>query len=366
MPEMITVKKRRMSLWVVPAAGVLAVLMYLISNKVTKSYLLGRVMDDLSTMQRIGYFALCFILYLACMFLVELFIGEGFKWLVDRDNYLVIRKSAMEDAAAVHFYEEYKKKVTKISLLNESIMNVLMTVLLMIFLLKGGSAGQFRTLIWLVCILAILNPLDRNTRKKLDEKKTRILYADCDPVLYFDILELYQQEPMLRQEKNRNLLMQAIACYYLCDYPEMRRKLDAMQKILLQHIPAFRIGLMGLAAIDENRPEEFRKCKDELDALEQRTKMTEATRRVFQEARQDWQGRIDLASEDPTRAEAYVDAYMAKGKHPIEWMDSTFQKAWIQLCRGEKEQARANLLLVAERAGTMAVRRKAEELLRTL
>lgn len=362
---MITVKKRRMNLWLVLASGVLVVPLYLIVNRLMRTYLLGRVLDDLSTGARIGYFILCSLLYLACMFLSETFIGEGIKWLVDREAWVTIRKSATENPEAVHFYEAYRKKIRKILLLNEGIMNVILTGLLMLFLLKGGSESQFRTLIWLVCIIAILNPIDRNVRKKENEKRTRILYYDCNPALSNDIYELFLQEPMFRQEKNTNLLMQAISCYYLCDYPEMRRKLDGMEKILLQHIPVLQVGMKGLAAIDENQPEVFQQCADRLSEMERNLKMTAATRRVFEETRRDWQGRIDLASEDPSRAEAYVDYYMAKGKHPIEWMDSTFQKAWIQLSRGDREQARANLQLVAERAGTMAIRKKAEDLLRT-
>ena len=45
-------------------------------------------------------------------------------------------------------------------------------------------------------------------------------------------------------------------------------------------------------------------------------------------------------------------------------MDRTFQLAWLQLKTGDRERAAENLRLVAERAGTMAIRRKAEELLK--
>ena len=364
MPEMVTKKKNHMNLWLVLGSGVLAVLSYVIVTKVLKVYLLKRITDDLTTGGRIGYFLLCAGLYLAELWLVEIFFGEGMKWLMDRESYVAIRKSSLENPRAALFYEEYRKKMRKITFWNQMIMNVILVGLLMLFTLKGGSASEFQALVILVCIIAILNPIDRNFRKKENEKRTRILYYDCNPALSNDIYELFLQEPMFRQEKNTNLLMQAISCYYLCDYPEMRRKLDGMEKILLQHIPVLQVGMKGLAAIDENQPEVFQQCADRLSEMERNLKMTAATRRVFEETRRDWQGRIDLASEDPSRAEAYVDYYMAKGKHPIEWMDSTFQKAWIQLSRGDREQARANLQLVAERAGTMAIRKKAEDLLR--
>ena len=44
-------------------------------------------------------------------------------------------------------------------------------------------------------------------------------------------------------------------------------------------------------------------------------------------------------------------------------MDFTYQLAWIQLYQGDKERAKENLRLVAERAGTMAIRDKAQKLL---
>ena len=366
MHEWVTVKKKQMNLWILIGSGAAIVPMFLLAKTVVQKYLLARIVDDLSLGGRIGYFCLCAVLYLANMWLVEIFFSGLSKWLLDRESYVVLRKSSTENPAAVHFYEEYQRKMRRIALLNQALMNVLMVGLLMFYLLKGGSAGQFSLLIWLVCFLAILNPVDRKKRKAEMEKRMRILYHDCDPVLSFDVYELFLQEPMARQEKNMHLLQQALSCYYLCDYPEMRRKLDGMQKILMQNILAVRIELKGMAAIDENRPDLFQQYSEELAELEGKLRMTEATRKVFLNVRKDWQGRIDLASPDPSRAEAYVNEELAKGKHPVEWMDSTFQMAWIQLCRGEKEQARANLQLVAERAGTMAIKKKAEEMLKTI
>ena len=366
MQEWVTVKKKQMNLWLLIGSGAAIVPIFLLARTVTRKYLLARIVDDLSAGGRIGYFCLTATLYLANMFLVELFFSGLIKWLIDRESYVVLRKKSTENPGAVQFYEEYQRKMHKIAFLNQVFLNIVMVGLLMFYLLKGGSSGQFTLLIWVVCFLAVLNPLDRKKRKAEMEKRTRLLYHDCDPLLSFDVHELFLQEPMARQEKNMHLLQQALACYYLCDYPEMRRKLDGMQNILMQNILAVRIELKGIAAIDENQPALFQQCSAELAELEQKLRMTEATRKVFLNVRKDWQGRIDLASPDPSRAEPYVQSELANGKHPIEWMDSTFQMAWIQLCRGEKDQARANLLLVAERAGTMAIRRKAEEMLKTM
>ena len=366
MPEMITVKKKQMNPWILLGCVIAVVPTFLLVRKVTHDYLLGRVLDELSTAARIGYFCLSAGLYLLQIWLVEIAFSGGFKWLYDREAYVVIRKSAVENAAAVRFYEESRRRLRKITILNQIFLNVIMVGLLMIFLLKGGSSSQFTTVIWIVCMLAILNPLDRRKRKDETEKRTRILYHDCDPVLSFDVYELFLQDPMARQEKNIHLLQQAMSCYYMGDYSEMRRKLDAMKKVLLQHILAAQIGLKGLSYIDENRPDLFGQCSQELTELEKKLRMTEATQKIFMSVRRDWQGRIDLAGPDPSRAEPYVQSELANGKHPVEWMDSTFQMAWIQLCRGEKEQAKTNLLLVAERAGTMAVQRKAVEMLRTM
>ena len=366
MPEMVTKKKNHMNLWLVLGSGVLAVLSYVIVTKVLKVYLLKRITDDLTTGGRIGYFLLCAGLYLAELWLVEIFFGEGMKWLMDRESYVAIRKSSLENPRAVLFYEEYRKKMRKITFWNQMIMNVILVGLLMLFTLKGGSASEFQALVILVCILALLNPVDRNFRKKEKAKRDKILYEDCDPALAYDVHELFRMDPMMRQERNMHLMQQAIACFYLCDYREMRRKLDCMEKVLLQNVIALQIGLKGLASIDEGRPDLYQQCVAELDLTMQRLKMTVATQKVFNEVRKDWQGRLDLSSEDPSRAEPYVREYMAQGKKPIFWMDATFQMAWIQLSRGEKEQARANLQLVGERAGTMDIRDRAVRILRSM
>ena len=59
-----------------------------------------------------------------------------------------------------------------------------------------------------------------------------------------------------------------------------------------------------------------------------------------------------------------IQRLLTEEKEHIRWMDRTFQLAWLQLKTGDRERAMENLRLVAGRAGTMAIRKKAEELLK--
>ena len=98
----------------------------------------------------------------------------------------------MEDQTAVRFYQAYKKRVRRINILNQAIMELLLAILIMIFIVKGGSADQYILLVWLVCILSALNPLSRSAKKKEDANRERILLEDCDTLLYFDIFEMFR------------------------------------------------------------------------------------------------------------------------------------------------------------------------------
>ena len=124
-----------------------------------------------------------------------------------------------------------------------------------------------------------------------------------------------------------------------------------------------RILLLGLAAVDQGRMDLFHKYSEELHVLETAPRQLAVTEKYYQDIRRDWQGRLDLISEDPSKALPYVQKELEDGKHPLFWMDFTYQLAWIQLYQGDKERAKENLRLVAERAGTMAIREKAQKLL---
>ena len=359
----LTVKKNRNHPALLLVTAMAGATLWAASSAMVKRYQLDLVMDNLSTGGKVGYFIFCYLLYTGMIFFCSFAVSELTRWLIDHDRYVVIRKSSMENVHAKQFYENYRRKVRRISLVNSLILDCLLSLLLMIFVVNGGSRTQFIWGIIILCFLSAINPVSRKLLKKENANRQKILLEDCDPVLYFDIYELFRMEPEANIQKNLNLLQQATACFYMCDYDEMDRRLGMIRGKLMVMQDAQRILLQGIASLDRNDPVAFQKYSDELQAHELAPRQLQITQNYFREIRNDWQGRIDLMSPEPVRALEYVKRELDKGKYPILWMDFTFQLAWIEMSLGEKDRARENLKLATERAGTMAIREKARKML---
>ena len=359
----LTVKKNRNHPALMLVTAMAGVTLWFTSSALAKQYQLNLVMGDLSTFGKVGYFIICYLLYTGMIFFCSFTVSELTRWIIDHDRFVVIRKSSMENVQAKKFYDDYRRKVQRLTLLNSLILDALLSLLLMIFIVKGGSRTQFIWGICIICFLSAINPISRKILKKENENRQKILLEDCDPVLYFDIYELFRMEPAPNIQRNLNLLQQATACYYMCDYDEMDHRLAMIRGKLMVMQDAQRILLQGIASLDRGDPVAFQKYSDELQSHELTPRQLQVTQNYFREIRNDWQGRIDLMSPEPVRALEYVKGELDKGKYPILWMDFTFQLAWIEMSLGEKERARENLKLVVERAGTMAIREKARKML---
>ena len=359
----LTVKKNRNHPALLLVTAMAGGTLWFASSAMVKQYQMDLVMGDLSTGGKIGLFIFCFLLYTGMIFFCSFSVGQLMRWLIDHERYVVIRKSSMENVHAKQIYENYRRKIRRISLVNALILDTLLALLLMIFVVNGGSRTQFMWGIVILCFLSAINPVSRKMLKKENANRRKILLEDCNPVLYFDVYELFRMEPESNIQKNMNLLQQATACYYMCDYDEMDHRFSMIRGKMMVMQDAQRILLQGIASLDRNDPAAFQKYSDELSAYEQSPRQLQVTQNYFREIRNDWQGRIDLMSPEPVRALEYVKRELDKGKYPVLWMDFTFQLAWIEMSVGEKDRARENLKLVAERAGTMAIREKAQKML---
>jgi hypothetical protein len=82
--------------------------------------------------------------------------------------------------------------------------------------------------------------------------------------------------------------------------------------------------------------------------------------------RREWKVRVDLIDGDPATLIPVLIQMIPQEKTRPDWMNRTFQLAWLQLKVGDKAEARKNLTLVVEGAGTMIIRKKAIELLQNL
>lgn len=366
MYETVTMKKTRLRPLIPILCVFGAVILYILTKCGIKAYLLGRSTGTLDFWGKAGYFALCSVLELLMIVCIQIAAGEGSTWIFDREKTVNIRKSSLENARAMKMYQDARKRRRRLAIINNAITDVLLVLLLMIYLLSGKSYSQFSLVIWLICILCVMNPFTLKARKKETENLNRILTEDCDPWLFYDIQELSRMEPAVNSVRNRCLLMQMTAAYYMNDYQEVVRKADAIQgkQMVLQE--GQKLLLEGLSALAMNQQDRFFRCSEELNRLETQPRQLQVTLRYFAEIREDWQGRIDLMSPEPSRAMPYVEKNLQKTQMPIVWMDFTFMQAWIQISLGDTDRARENLKMVAARAGTMAIQKTAVEMLKTL
>ena len=363
MNETVTVKKNRLHPGFLALFAAAAIGLFALSTFVARQYLLGRLTGDIEGGSKVAYFILTFSLYLITMIAFSKAMQELMNLMTDRDRYVAVRKQSLENPAAQAIHQEYRKKMRRLAFINEAITDILVVSLLMLYILKGGSRSQFTWVVFLVCIIMGVNPVSTSFKKKEEAKRRAILLENCDPRLSFDVYELYRMEVLPRIIRNQTLFYQATACFYLGDYAEMERKLGQMEGTMMFQMKGGRILLLGLAAVDQGRMDLFHKYSEELHVLETAPRQLAVTEKYYQDIRRDWQGRLDLISEDPSKALLYVQKELEDGKHPLFWMDFTYQLAWIQLYQGDKERAKENLRLVAERAGTMAIREKAQKLL---
>ena len=366
MHETVTMKKTRLQPFIPVLCAVGAVVLFIVTKHAVQAYLLDRSMGTLEFWGKAGYFTLCAVLELLMIVCIQIAAGEGSSWIFDREKTVNIRRSSLENARAMQMYQDARKRRRRISIINNAITDILLVLLLMLYLLSGKSYSQFSLVIWLICILGVMNPLTLKARKKETENLNRILTEDCDPWLFYDIQELSRMEPAVRGVRNRCLLMQMTAAYYMNDYQEVLRKGDAIEGKQMATFDGQRLLLEGLSALALNQQDRFFRCSEELNHLETQPRQLQVTLRYFAEIREDWQGRIDLMSPEPARALPYVQKNLQKTKMTIVWMDFTFMQAWIQISLGETDRARENLKMVAARAGTMAIQKTAVEMLKTL
>ena len=368
MHEMITIKKQGPGIVHLLISGVLAGLSFFADQAALNHYLKERHYERLSGGEKVFWFSLCFLLTLLFLETLTYFAGALVLVLLDREQYVAVRKSSMANEKAKEIVRNYRKRIFLIQEINNLVMYLILSVILMLYLVKGGveKSTLYLAIIILVLVMTV-NPVTAKLLKKEKMKVDALFLTQCDAQLSYDIHEQLRQVKRAPNKKYYGLLQQAEFSYFLGDYPEMASKLNACKDHLNFLMKPMHIYYRGLYALDIGDRDAFNHCVREMDefVLSKKT-LPPHIKYIVDLTRREWKVRVDLIDGDPAMLIPVLIQMIPQEKSRPDWMNRTFQLAWLQLKVGDKAEARQNLTLVAEGAGTMIIRKRAIEFLQDL
>ncbi len=367
MHETITVKKKKISWIQVIILAVLAVVLLWLDREVMVRFLTGRMQKTFTGNEEFFWGAMCFIMTFVILQVVSRLMTGLMQCLTDKDEYVAVRKSSMENQRAGEMYRSANSRIRWIDLINTGIIDLIFSAVMLLYLMRGSSdSGMLWTAIILIIILNAVNPLPKNMKRKAVEELWQPFFSDCDPVFAYDVAEHARLGYQSKIEKDVTMLRQAVYCYYMGDYPEMYRKLDSCGQRIYGVNRITHISLRGLVAISQGNMEEFYTCLGELNSFEKGGRHIPIELQRIEEVKRNWRLRQEMTTGDPGQLIPEVERLVMGEKQKINWMDRTFQLAFLQLRAGNTEQAAKNLQLVKDGAGTMYIQKKAAQMLEEL
>lgn len=364
MQEMITLKKNRPPIWQLLAAGALSVAFYFAQDRSLRHYMTGALKGTFSGGEQVLWYTLTFLSILITMIFAFLFLSVLSRLLLDREAFVAVRKSSMENAKASALYKECRKKTRRIRLVNDIVSFVIVTVILMAYVTSRNRNNVLLLFaVILVVFLMSFNPVVIKQKKKAAEPINRLLAFECDPVTAYDVEEHFRLDPRTQAEKESSLLRQAVFSLFSGDYHEMNRKLSQCGRRLYGKNKMIHVFFRGIYALDTGDRDAYQACFGEMNALESGRKLAPADQKLMNELRREWQLRLSLTTCPPQDVIPAVMQQLSIDKTIADRMDHTFQLGWLQLQSGEIEEGRRNLQIVASSAGTMSIRKEAQKLL---
>lgn len=190
----------------------------------------------------------------------------------------------------------------------------------------------------------------------------QILYTDCDPVKFLEILGRLQKKSRRPAVKNNYYLLKAVSLSYLEDWDAVYRELAQFQafRVKARSLKYSHLNLLGDYCLVKDRKEDFEACRQQLFALVQQGKPRE--KKLVDSLLLIWDRRIACVTQDRKREREILNQLLKQKKYLSQEVSWTFRLAQLDLLDGNLEQARQRLQFVREYGNTMAVHAWAEEL----
>ena len=345
-------------------AGALTVGMYFANRALLIHFMTERYYGRLSGGGNVLWYILCFLSVILFMESVSFFAKYLITALTDRSRYATVRKSSMENMRATEICRKYIKRCILIREMDNLVTYIIIAIIIMAYTMKDGTnSTPLIIAIFFIVIIMPLNPVTQSQVRKAKAELNSCFLKRCDAALLYDVYEQMRIYPVNGRDRKLNPLMQVELSCFLGDYPDMASKLSQCQGSLTGSYQMIYIYYRGIYALDTGDRETFYNCFREMDALVMKKKMAPPQKKLVDILRREWTIRVDLMDGDPaTMIPALIQMIPTEKTEP-DRMNRTFQLAWLQLKTGDREQALMNLQIVANGAGTMAIQKKAEELL---
>ena len=204
-------------------------------------------------------------------------------------------------------------------------------------------------------------------KKKVYSRQHATMFVDCDPKTYYDFAEQMKTIPMFKDWILSRQFSQMTACYYLHDWENLEReyrkmnitKYDYHRKLLTLH-------LRGIAYISSGNVEAYQSVLSELRELETAGVMLKADQALAPEVREALDMVEKLQKGKYEAAYPIIQKRLHQPQSKIEYVELLFWQGQAQMKLGRYQEAKESLRQVAERGGTMAVQKLAEELLKEM
>ena len=192
----------------------------------------------------------------------------------------------------------------------------------------------------------------------------QILYTDCDPVKFLQILELQKKRLRRKRYKSNHRLIRAMALSYLEDWDAVYQELGQFQarQVKNRSLKYLHLNLLGDYSLVKDQREAFEACRQQLLKLTGNGKARD--KKLVDQILLVWDRRIACVTQDRERErEVLLKLLGRQKKYLIQEVIWGFRLAQLDLLEGKEKDAEARLRFAAEYGNTLPVRAWAKELL---
>lgn len=359
--EIVMIEKKRPSVvrWIIV---VVSLIVAEIVNRFALKTILKNIANGEAGRDDFTIFHLLFIVSIITeLFLIVQFISL-IKGLFDKEKAVSVRKSTLENVKARQAVEELKKSGRFINILNGILFSILLSMISFSYIRSGISESYIIAVIVLVYIFMI-NPI-KFIASALVKDNNDVLIDKCDPVTYFDIIELTALESSNFRKHNNSNLIKIAACYYMGDYDELFKQLDIYERKNLKVKEGINaLYYRGAAFIYIGNVDSFNVVSAKLNDIETNIKLTVSEMALVKDVRKNWQIMIGAFGDNPASVKGLITEKMKQSNKPLFRIELTYYLALAQLAEGDEETAILNLKYVAKSGGTTVFCNKAKEIL---
>ena len=306
-----------------------------------------------------------FLIYLLIMYGISYLI-DSIRYALDKEKMVVVRKSSMTNLQAKECLINARRILDRYQFIGAAVLSLMFSIYLTLLNVKKSSLANptyMYGFIFLAFTGFVIYGKIIDYGNKTVQKMNSGIIAKCDPILMFDIQEQKRVRIISSRDKATIYFEEMMASYFLEDYDTMYSRYVKCTGLKMTPIEeVFVIEFQGAACIKASNPEGFNKASAQLQMFETRNSKNRQSIILASATRNRWDIMIGLDQKNPDSVyDKAVDTVSeARFFEPIK-MEYTYILAELQEMKGMTELAESNYKIVAENAGTMAVRSKAME-----